>query len=121
MKLGMTPEDHISNRRPRLVGLVLLVAGLLAAKWQIYDPIHAPRQGMWIVHELLALGILLPPYGLLLLLFGRRPNEWFKMDPSNLSLKSVAYLLLVVFLAFAVFFLVVGAIERQGFVLKHIW
>jgi hypothetical protein len=48
------------------------------------------------------------PHGILLLLFGRRPNQWFKFDPQNLSVKNVLSLLF--FAAFGV-----------GYVVKHGW
>src|SRR4051812_26457520 len=93
---GPLPPDHISNRRPRLIGIVLIGVGLLLAKWQIYDSLHATEEHkheIWILSYLVGLAIYAPAWGLLLVLFGNRPNEWFKFDPENLSWKSTISLL----------------------------
>jgi len=120
----LIPENHISNRYPRIIGIVMIVVGLLVAKWQIYDPLHAAeqhRREVWILSELIGLAIYGPAYGVLLLLFGRRPNQWFKFDPQNLSLKNVLSLLAFGAVGLAAIFYVIGSLESQGYVVKHGW
>jgi hypothetical protein len=95
--LTQTPKDHITNRFPRIMGTIFLVVGLLLAKWQIYDPLHAAEQRkqlVWIHHGLIALAILLPVYGILLLLFGKKPNEWFVINPKDVRWKNAAILII---------------------------
>jgi hypothetical protein len=106
------------------MGIVFVVVGLLLAKWQIYDPLHAAeqhRQQVWILSELVGAGIFLPAYGVLLILFGRRPAEWFKINPQNLSWKNTVSLLAFAGVCLAVLFFVLGTLESQGFVVKHGW
>ena len=79
------------------MGIICIAIGLLLAKWQIYDPLRAAaqhKQEVWILSELVAAAIAIPAYGVLLLLFGRRPNDWFKIDPQNLSWKNTVSLLI---------------------------
>ena len=75
----LVPENHVSNRHPRIIGVVMIVVGLLLAKWQIYDPLHAVEQRkhkVWLLSYLIWAGVYLPAYGLSLLVFGKRPNQW---------------------------------------------
>jgi uncharacterized membrane protein YidH (DUF202 family) len=106
------------------MGIVCIALGLLLAKWQIYDPLHAAvqhKQRVWILSELVGAAIVLPAYGALLLLFGKRPNEWFKIDPQHLSWRNTASLLVFAGVCLAVLFFVVGTLEHQGYVVKHGW
>ena len=124
MQFTQTPPNHISNRFPRIIGIVFIVLGLLLAKWQIYDPLHAAEQHkheVWILSELVVMAIALPAYGVLLLLFGKRPNEWFKINPENLSWKNTVCLLAFAGVCIAVFIFVLGSLESQGYVVKHGW
>ncbi len=76
--------DRITDRRPRLMGIVCIIVGLIVAKLQIYDALHAAeqhRQQVTIYPVLLAVAVFGPAYGVLLLLFGRRPIQWFRIDP----------------------------------------
>jgi hypothetical protein len=118
------PEDHIFNRRPRLVGIILITVGLLLAKWQIYDPLHAAEQRkeqVWILSYLVGAGVYLPALGFLQLLFGNRPNRWFAFDPQKLSLKNTVSLLLFGGIGIAVIFFVIASLESQGYVVKYGW
>jgi len=120
----LTPENHITNRRPRIMGIIVIVVGLLLAKWQIYDPLHGTeqhRQQVWLFSELIGAAVYLPAYGLLLLVFGRRPNKWFTFDPQNLSLKNVLSLLAFGAVGLAAIFFVISSLEGQGYVVKHGW
>lgn len=124
MQSSPIPPNHITNRRPRIMGIVCIVLGLAFAKWQIYDPLHAAaqhKQEIWIFSYFVGLGIILPLYGVLLLLFGKRPNEWFRMDPQNLSWKSTVSLVAFAGICLAVLFFVMGTLESQGFIVKHGW
>jgi hypothetical protein len=106
------------------MGGVLIVVGSLLAKWQIYDPLHAAAQGrqnVWLLSELVAAGVFLPAAGILLLVFGRRVNQWFAFDPQHLNWKSTACLLAVGAAGLAVFFFVLAMLEKQGYVIKHGW
>jgi hypothetical protein len=121
---GQVPENHISNRRPRIMGTILIAVGLFFAKWQIYDPLHAAeehKQEVWLLSELIAIGVYGPAYGLLLLLFGRRPNQWFAFDPQNLSLKNVLSLFFFGAFGLAAILYVIHSLEMQGYVVKHGW
>ena len=54
--LFRTPENHVTRRHPRIMGPVIIATGLLLAKWQIYDPLHAAQQHVrevWIFGELI--------------------------------------------------------------------
>ena len=122
VQLGQTPPNHVTNRRPRIMGIVYIAVGSLLAKWQIYDPLHAAaqhKQEVWILSYLVAAAIALPAYGVLLLLFGKRPNEWFKIDPQNLSWKNTVSLLAFAGVCLAVIFFVIGTLESQGYLVKH--
>jgi len=124
MQFTETPDNHVTNSYPRIWGIVAIVLGLILAKWQIYDPLHAAeqhKQEVWILSELVALAIYGPAYGLLLLLFGSRPNRWFAIDPQNLSLKNTLSLLLFGAVGLAAIFYVIGSLEAQGFIVKRGW
>jgi hypothetical protein len=117
-------HDDYSNAYLRFWGIICIVLGLLLAKWQIYDPLHAAndhKHEVWILIYLVGLGISLPPCGLLLLIFGRRTIPWFKIDPQNLDFKKTACLVLFAAVQVAVFVYVVGTFESQGFHVKLGW
>ena len=124
MRLGETPPNHITNRWPRFMGIVYIAIGLALAKWQIYDPLHAAaqhKQQVWILSELVGAATAFLAYGVLLLLFGKRPNEWFRIDPENLSWKNTLSLLAFGAVGIAIYFFVIGTLESQGYVVKHGW
>ena len=86
---------------PRLRGLLILVVGLLVARWQIWEPLHAAQLGMqsvtvwsWGVFAAVAL----PWLGLAYLIFGSRVDRHLllfnMMDRNNLSKRDVTFLLL---------------------------
>jgi hypothetical protein len=115
---GQLPPEHISNRRPRVIGAILIAVGLFVARWQIYDPLHAAEQHkekVWVLAYLVGFAIIGPAWGLLLLLFGKRPNEWFKFDPQNLSLKSAASLIAFAAIGVIAIFYVIHSLEIQGY------
>jgi hypothetical protein len=117
-------EHHISNRYPRLMGIVSILVGLIIAKWQVYDPLHAAEQHLreiTIYSGLIGLGVFMPPYGLLLLLFGRKPNQWFAFDPQNLKWKNVVSLLAFGAAGMVAIFYVIGRLEAQGYHVRHFW
>jgi hypothetical protein len=114
----MNDDDIISNRHPRAIGLALLVVGLICAKLQIYDPLHAAEMGrekVWVYWAFVALGVSGPIMGLLFLVFGSRPNVWFKFDPQNLRLKNVLALLAFAGAQLAILFYILRALELQGY------
>ena len=116
--------NHISNRRPRVFGLVSIGIGLLFAKWQIYDPLHAAargKQNVWILVWFVAIGVYLPAWGLLFLAFGSRPNSWFKIDPNNLNWRNVLFLLAFGSIGLAMLFFVIHSLELQGYVVRTGW
>ncbi len=118
------PQNHYTNRYLRLWGIVCIVLGLILAKWQIYDPMHAAeqhKQEVWILSVFVALGIYLPPLGLLQLIFGRRLIKWVSIDPQNLNLKNTVCLVLFAAVGVAALVYVLGTLESQGYHVKHGW
>jgi hypothetical protein len=119
-----TPENHITNRYPRTMGVIICLVGLLLAKWQIFNPLHAAEQrrnSIWIHAGLIASAIIFPVYGVLLMLFGKRPNEWFVINPQNVGWKNTLILLVISGGCLVVFFSVINSLENQGFVVKFLW
>jgi hypothetical protein len=114
--------DRFLIAHPRLGGVVLLAIGLLIAKWQIYDPLHAAErhvQHLEIYQELVALAVLFSVGGVLLVLFGpKKIKEWFVINPKNLSLKHTLILLSTAGVCLAVFFYVLGELAKQGYTVK---
>jgi hypothetical protein len=116
--------DRLSDRYPRLMGIVSIVAGLILAKWQIYDSLHAAEQHksqVTIYSTLVAGAVFLPAYGVLLVLFGRWPIQWFRIDPQNLSVKNTVCSLLFAAIGIVVFLFVLSSLESQGFHAKNGW
>ena len=98
--------------------------GLILAKWQIYDPLHAAEQNkqkVWILLYFVMLGILLPLFGLPLLIFGRRTIRWFSIDPQNLDWKNTAFLVSFAAVGIAAFVCVLAALESQGYHVTRGW
>ena len=117
-------ESQMATRYPRIWGVVLIAVGLWLAKWQIYDPLHAAeqhRKEVWILSELIALAVIGPAYGVLLLLFGRWPIRWFAFNPENLNWKNTLSLVFFAASGVAAIFYVIGSLESQGYVVKHGW
>jgi hypothetical protein len=118
------PQKQYTNRYLRLWGLLCIVLGLILAKWQIYDPLHAAeqhKQKVWILLYSVILGIYLPPAGLLLLVFGRRTAKWFQIDPQNLNLKNAVCLLLFAAVGGAAIVYVLASLESQGYHVTRGW
>ncbi|MGA2064065.1 MAG: hypothetical protein ABSG86_03805 [Thermoguttaceae bacterium] len=116
-----TAVDGSLFRHPRIFGIVILALGLLLAKWQIYDPLHAAEQHIQRVElytELVFLAIFLPGFGGLMTLFGMKPMQWFKINPQNLSLKNTLILLSSAAVCLAALLFVIAQLERQGYVMK---
>lgn len=114
----MSLENQISNQHPRLRGLGLLVVGLACAKLQIYDPLHAAEMGLekvWIHFLFVSLGVVGPFMGVLYLIFGNRPNDWFKIDSQKLTPRTVLGLLAVAGVQLAIIFYIRHALQVQGY------
>jgi hypothetical protein len=108
-------KDKTTNCRARIWGIVLLVAGLLLAKYQIYDPLHAAEQGKREVSLNLlfvAAAVYVPLGGLLLMMFGLR----LKFDPRKLSLKNVLCLLAFGAVGVVAIHFVLVSLESQGYI-----
>ena len=100
------------------MGLIFIVISLGLAKWQIYDPLHAAAEGrkqVWIHSSLLAAAIALGPYGILLLLFGRKPNDWFKIDPENINWKNALFLGAFALFGLGVYIYIDRQLALQGY------
>jgi hypothetical protein len=119
------PQNQPTNRYCRVWGIFCIVLGLILAKWQIYDPLHAAEQNkqrVWILLYFVGLGIILPPMGLLLLIFGRGLAKWVPaIDPQNLNLKSLVLPMLFAVAVMVVFVYVLAALDSQGYHISRGW
>jgi hypothetical protein len=114
----MNLESDKSNQRSRLRGLGLLVIGLACAKLQIYDPLRAAEMGLetvWIHFIFVSMGVVGTFMGVLYLIFGSRPNKWFKFDPQRLQVRNVFALLAAAGVQLAIIFYVLHALRMQGY------
>jgi hypothetical protein len=106
----------------RLRGVIILAIGLWLAKWQIWDPLHAAELGLeqvTIYKVALAGAVILPPLGLLFLLFGEKAKEFFvamgDLDSSNLTKGNVISLLVFLAIMLVVGSLITQELRAQGY------
>jgi hypothetical protein len=110
-----------SRVNPRVRGAVLLVFGIILAKWQIYDPLHALQLGLQSVvtsSVLLGFAVLFPVMGLLYVVFGERADSFFRnlrIDPKHLDVKSVAIILVVAAPVIGLYIWVSAQLSAQGY------
>ena len=116
--LGHTPDNHFTNRFPRTTGVVLLMVGAAMVKWQIYDPLHAAEEGkqeVWVSSQLVGLAIILSAYGSALITFGKKPNEWLKIDPKNVDWRNAVFLIGMAIICLGVYIWVAKELAAQGY------
>jgi hypothetical protein len=116
--LSETPENHVSYRFTRLIGLGVLGVGGILAKWQIYDPLHAAENGspeIWISVKVIGLAILLIFFGLAFVIFGNRVNKWLKVDVNNIGWKNALFYVFMAAVCIATFLWVRSELLSQGY------
>lgn len=116
--INEVPENHPTNRFPRTMGVIILAIGAGLAKWQIYDPLHVAEQArheVWISSELIGLAIFFGVYGLALILFGRKPNQWLRIDPKHVDWKNAIFLVVMGLVCLAVYLWVQMQLSAQGY------
>jgi|KBSSwiStaDraftv2_1062776.scaffolds.fasta_scaffold279336_1 formate hydrogenlyase subunit 3/multisubunit Na+/H+ antiporter MnhD subunit len=113
-----TPPNHLANRFPRAFGMLLFIVSLGLGKWQIYNPLHAAedqRSEVWFSGKLIGLTIILGLYSILFIVFGNRPNQWFKADPGNVEWKNVVLIVIMVIIGLGVYLYVERQLAAQGY------
>lgn len=107
------------SARPR--GAVILVIGLVLAKWQIYDPLNARELGLshvFVSPVLVVFAVLALFMGTVYVAFGDRADamlRFLRVEPKNLSGKGIAAVVLAILLFVAFIFLVLAQLYGQGY------
>jgi hypothetical protein len=100
------------------MGMLFILFALVLSKWQIYDPLHATALGkktVWVSGILICLALTLGPYGILLLVFGNKPNQWLKIDTENISWKYAMCLIAFAMVVLVVYIYVKQEVALQGY------
>jgi xanthine/uracil permease len=111
-------DKHLSNRFPRTIGAIMSAIGLGLAKWQIYDPLHAAerhQQQVWISGKLIGIAIIVSIYGLALVVFGRKTNDFMKIDPKNIDWGKAFLLFGTAIICLAAYVLIMARLSAQGY------